>query len=82
MPKLHDHTIGLADKVSSVKVTDHKVDSLLNEMEVLPQITISASQWLTDAWVRLGKPESPFTENGEKLLNAIIATWEELYPQE
>lgn len=79
---LHDHLIGNADKakISSTKFVDRKVDALLNDMEEVPQILVGASQWAIDAWERLGKPNSPFTDSGERLMKVLIAMWEELYP--
>jgi hypothetical protein len=64
------------------KISDPAIDSILDQMEEIPQAAIAASKWLTDIYVRLGRPQSPFTESGEKLVNVIIATWKELYPQE
>lgn len=32
------------------------------------------------AWDQLGKPDDPFSEAGKKLMNVIIATWEDTYP--
>jgi hypothetical protein len=47
--------------------------------EVAPIVTAS-SKMLADTWEFLGKPESPLTDSGSKLMAAIIAVWEELYP--
>lgn len=48
----------------------------------IPKAALLASKWLTDAWEYLGKPETPFTESGKKLMNLITAIWEDLYPQD
>lgn len=37
---------------------------------------------LLKVWERLGKPQTPFSESGEKLMNVIIATWEDTFPIE
>jgi len=41
---------------------------------------------ITDAivttWEKLGRPEDPFSRNGEKLMKVIFATWEDTYPAE
>ena len=37
---------------------------------------------IVKTWERLGEPEDPFSRQGEKLMNVIIATWEDTYPQE
>ena len=78
MSTVHDHIVGLADK----KISDPNVDSILSEVEEIPPVSLAASKWLTDIWIRLGKPDTPFTDSGKKLVNVIIATWEELYPYE
>jgi hypothetical protein len=80
MSKLHDHLIGLADR--KPQVSDPKVDVILNNMEEIPEVVTAGSKWAVDAWVRLGSPTSPFTESGEKLVNVLIAMWEEMYPQD
>jgi hypothetical protein len=52
------------------------------EFETVPEISLFASKELVDMWERLGRPESPLTESGEKLMKVIIAVWEELYPEQ
>ena len=81
---IHDHIIGLADKpqVKPPKISDPKVDSVLKDYVEVPKLLVGASKWAVDAWERLGRPQSPFTENGVKLMEVIIAMWEELDPQE
>lgn len=37
---------------------------------------------LVKMWEKLGKPEDPFSVSGEKLMQIIIATWEDTYPEE
>ena len=34
------------------------------------------------AWEKLGKPDTPLSESGQKLMTVIIATWEDTYPDE
>ena len=41
---------------------------------------IQVSKWLVDIWIKLGKPQTPFTESGAKMMDVIIASWEDLYP--
>ena len=43
---------------------------------------VIASKGITDAHKALGKPTTPFTDSGQKLMNMIIAVWEDLYPIE
>lgn len=82
MPSLHDKLIGNADRINSVKVIDPKIDSILNDMEEIPVEVTAGSKWAVDAWVALGRPETPFTESGAKLVEILIGMWEELYPQD
>lgn len=37
---------------------------------------------IVSTWERLGKPEDPFSREGEKLMRVIVATWEDTYPEE
>jgi hypothetical protein len=48
----------------------------------VPTVSILASKWLVEIWERLGKPNSPLTASGSKLMRVIIAVWEELYPKD
>lgn len=41
---------------------------------------MQASAILVEAWKRLGKPTDPFSTSGKKLVDVIIAIWEDLYP--
>jgi hypothetical protein len=77
MPKLHDHLIGNADRK---KISDPKVDSILKEFREVPKEATVASRWLTSVWNELGKPPTPFSEAGQKLMKVIIAVWQDLYP--
>jgi hypothetical protein len=79
MPKLHDRIVGLADRK---KISDPKVDSILKDYQVVAKEATLASRWLTSVWNELGKPPTPFSEAGEKLMKVIIAVWQDLYPLE
>ena len=48
----------------------------------VPKEAVLASKWLIDAHKALGRPPTPFTKSGEKMMNMIIAVWEDLYPIE
>jgi len=52
----------------------------LEGYEEIPKEAVLASKWLTDLWVKLGRPQTPFTPSGAKLMNVIIAVWEDTYP--
>jgi len=76
MPKIHDHLIGLAD------IKDKKVEGALQETEEIPIKSVAASKWLVDYWQKLGRPETPFTDSGKKMMDIIIVVWEDLYPKD
>ena len=38
------------------------------------------SDTIAKVWDRLGRPDSPLSKSGEKLMEVIIATWEDTYP--
>ncbi|MCC7571446.1 hypothetical protein KO465_09055 [Candidatus Micrarchaeota archaeon] len=38
------------------------------------------SDTIAKVWNNLGRPETPLSKSGEKLMNVIIATWEDTYP--
>lgn len=52
------------------------------EFDTVPQVSLFASKELVDIWEQLGRPDTPLTESGEKLMKAIIVVWEELYPDD
>lgn len=79
MAIIQDKLIGNADKP---RISDPKIDEQLENLEEVSYLAVGASKMIVDIWKRLGKPNSPFTESGEKMVNVIIATWEELYPQD
>lgn len=54
----------------------------LDEFEEIPAISVKASELVTNAYIRLGRPQDPFTPSGEKMMNIIIAVWEDLYPRQ
>lgn len=37
---------------------------------------------IIQSWEKLGKPDTPLSDAGEKLMKVIIATWEDTYPME
>jgi len=77
---LHDHLIGNADKqkIQSTKVIDSKVN--ISDYEEVPELAIGGSKYAVDIWVRLGRPTTPFSVSGAKLVDALITMWQELYP--
>jgi len=57
-------------------------DPIPNELpDVSPQ-RIVVSKVLADWWVKLGRPTTPLSKSGQKLMDIIIATWEDLFREE
>ena len=54
----------------------------LDEYEVIPPQAVASVQILMKMWETLGKPDTPFSESGKKLMNIIIAVWEDGYPND
>jgi hypothetical protein len=52
------------------------------EYEAVPEIASITSKWLVEIWERLGKPDTPLSDAGGRMMDVIIAVWEELYPKE
>lgn len=55
-------------------------DLNLKEYEEVPKEAVQASGAITFAWDRLGRPKTPFTKSGAKLMDVIIAVWQDCYP--
>lgn len=72
MPSFHDKIIGHADKIKDPKVN-------LNDYEVIPPQVTASARIIVDMWIRLGRPTTPFTPAGSKMMNIIIAIWEDGY---
>ena len=50
--------------------------------EIPTDQAVAVSNAITYAWSKLGKPETPFSESGRKLMQVIFAAWEDTYPFE
>lgn len=50
--------------------------------EIPTKQAAAISKIISDVWEKLGRPETPLSESGEKLMKIIIATWEDTYPTE
>ena len=42
----------------------------------------AVSKVLSDFYIKLGRPSTPLSESGTKLMNILIATWKDLMPKE
>lgn len=52
------------------------------EYETVPEVASLTSLWLVEMWERLGRPDTPLSDAGGRMMNVIITVWEELYPDE
>ena len=48
----------------------------------IPKEALSASKAVVFAWEATGKPTTPLSTSGKKVMDVIIAVWEDLYPIE
>lgn len=67
-----------------LKVDPRIKDSSINldEYEEIPPQAVASAKVLVDMWEKLGRPNTPFTDAGAKLMNIIIAIWEDGYPRD
>ena len=50
------------------------------EYDVIPPQAVASVQILLKMWEQFGKPKTPFTKSGAKLMEIIISVWEDGYP--
>lgn len=50
------------------------------EYQSVNPAALTATNLLIETWKRAGRPQTPFTKSGERIMNVIIAIWEDLYP--
>lgn len=56
-----------------------KIDG--EEFEAIQGPAVTLSKWLVDSYKRLGSPDDPFSEQGERVMNMIVHAWEYLDPR-
>lgn len=71
-----------ASKILAPKPKNDIVEIGGEEYEVLPDVVNEALIAIMLTWDKLGRPKTVFSESGEKLMQVIIATWQDLYPKE
>lgn len=54
--------------------------TMKDDFEVVPDDAVSASKILQEMFEKLGKPDTPFSGSGARMVEIIIAVWEDLYP--
>lgn len=50
------------------------------EYQAVNPSALTATNILLKAWEQLGRPQTPFSRSGKKVMDLIIAIWEDLYP--
>jgi hypothetical protein len=54
----------------------------LEDYDIIPPHLSTLTSFIVEVWQRLGKPTDPLSEAGQKLVNFVFDSYEELYPQE
>ncbi len=54
----------------------------LSNYDVIPPHVFTASTMVTQMWDRLGRPKTPLSDQGEKLVNFMFEIWKEYQPYE
>lgn len=54
----------------------------LSNYQEVPLVANVASKLLAEFYEKQGRPKSPFSKGGEKVVNMIIKIWTDLYPKE
>ena len=52
------------------------------EYDVIPTPAVLASKMLVDFHRRQGSPDTPLSDQGERVMNTIISIWMDLYPKD
>lgn len=73
----------LAPAAARRSLTDKQPKEIVVNNEVYDVVNPNASgavNAIMFVWEKTGRPEDPFSDAGEKVINTIIATWEDLFP--
>lgn len=54
----------------------------MDEYQIISSERIAVTQALSNLWEKFGRPSSPLSKSGKKLVDVLIATWEDLFPEE
>src|SRR3990167_6016281 len=54
----------------------------LKEYGVVNPEIVAVTKILAGMWEKLGRPDTPFTESGAKLMEILISSWYDLFPEE
>lgn len=79
MPNIHKPT-SIQDEWLKRTPTEFTINGIT--YGEIPRAGVQATSILVKIWEDLGRPNSPLSETGEKMMKVIIAVWEDLYPRE
>lgn len=48
--------------------------------EIVPPQAVVGSKLIAETHERLGRPDTPLSDAGEKMMNVIISYWQDVYP--
>jgi hypothetical protein len=66
--------------VDGLRLNKNSIKLGQEEYDIIPKANMAAARALEYAYVRLGKPQDPFTTSGTKLVDVMISIWEDMYP--
>ena len=52
------------------------------QFEEISGLSVKATNMIVDTYQKLGEPKDPYSKQGEKMMEVIIAVWEDLWPKE
>lgn len=53
-----------------------------DEYDIYPREAVAGARAVEYAWKKFGQPQDPFSTSGAKVMEVIIAVWEDLYPKD
>ena len=65
--------IGSPKNVKQIKIDGDEYDVIRSEI-------VTATKMVQDMYIRLGRPQTPFSSSGAKMVSIVISVWEDLYP--
>lgn len=72
----------ITPKKEGGKASLPKVLKVEEEYDVIPGEAVAASRAIVDVHERLGRPDTPLSDAGSKVMDVIVSVWEDLYPDQ
>jgi hypothetical protein len=63
-------------------MSDKKIKIGNETYDIPTNQAIGVTNAIVLTWEKLGRPKTPFSETGKKLMEVIIATWRDTFPKE